>query len=112
MKKHLFILSWRVEGRTAKRYFDCYLACEWPFGPEATWEDVKAMAVMADNEGYPKEVKQFCAAVTPMRLRSRYAGNGATGPYVINDEEGLTEEQLLERIENMTDKEVGQLLFR
>lgn len=112
MKKHLFVLSWTVRDGKAKRCFDCYMACEWPFGPEATWKDVKAMAAMADNEGYPEEVKRFCTAVFPMQLRSRYAGNGATGLYLINDEEGLTEAQLLERLNNLTDKEVSRFLFR
>ena len=112
MKKHLFLLGWEREDRVVKRRFEMYIACGWPSPPDATWKDVEAMAVMADGEGLPTLVEQMCYAVFPMTLRARYAGDGVTGPYVVDDPEDLTQEQLLERLEAMDNEEVKRLLYR
>lgn len=107
----MFLVGWNREGRTMKREFHAYVSCIWPLHESANGiDDAKALLAMIDGrENLPEEVKQFCAAYFPMTLRARYAGEGVTGPYLINDiDEAFDRDTLETYLDTLSDRELGQ----
>jgi hypothetical protein len=111
MRKHMFLMGWRKEGRTLKREFHAYTSCIWPLHPDANEKnDATALLAMVDGiENLPKEVQEFCNAYHPMMLRSRYAGHDVTGPYLIDDvDEAFDMDTLEAYLDTLSDQELGK----
>lgn len=111
MRKHVFLVRWKREGRTVTPMLDAYASCIWPLGPEDN-DVTSARALVAMIDGYdnlPKEVKQFLSAYTGMMLRLRYQSGDTTGPYMINDVDDVhTDQTIQEWLVTAPDAEIAR----
>jgi hypothetical protein len=109
MRKHVFLVRWKREGRIVTPVLDAYATCIWPLGPEDN-DVVSARALLAMIGGQPNlpdDVKSFCSAYTAILLRLRYQNGDTTGPYMINDVDNMhTDQSIQEWIINVPDDEL------
>ena len=98
MRKHVFLVKWRREGRVSTPLLDAYATCVWPLGPEDN-DNLSARALVAMIDGHdnlPPEVKSFMHAYQGMVLRLRYQSGDTTGPYMINDDDEVHTDQTIQ----------------
>jgi hypothetical protein len=110
MRKHAFIVRWCREGRVVIPKLDSHASCVWPLGPEDN--DVlsaRALIAMIGHDDLPKEVKQFMHSYWGMTLRLRYSNGDSTGPYLINDDDGVhTAETIDDWLSTAPDEEIAR----